>query len=236
MSRSASRARPALSAQNSTAALTGTFRLSKDAEDEEDIEDRGQALIKQRQKERKQIRKAKEKEKERERRLAENDGVVDSSAPPTGQPDESFNAQQSRQPIGQQQYGPPPKTARSFSRARTASATRSVRQQASESYFSSSGTATPRDGGLSPHEYRRPASIYSSTADDDEDTAGLEQSTILDEVVQEVVDEETIGHDDEDDEDDDDEEELSGEGDDEGVTLRDRQDVSYDATVMWDKC
>ncbi len=185
--------------------------------DDEDDEDRGEALIKQRQIERRKERRA--KDKERERRLGYSDEATpDTSAPPTGQPDDVFIAQQMRGSIG-----------RSVSRARTPSANR---RQPSDSYFyqyarSETGSEAPRDAGLgfSPRDELRPSSIYSSTADEDQE-GPQDHGSILQDVVAEVVDQQTVagsnGSEDE-------EAEESGEGD-EAVTLKDRQDVS--ATFM----
>lgn len=87
------------------------------------------------------------------------------------------------------------------------------------------GMETPRDGGLSPTDELRPPSTYSLMGDDDENAERVEgvskAPSVLDEVVQEVIDEVNAG---EQDEEEDVDEDASGGGD-EGVTLRDRQDV-----------
>ncbi|ORX35412.1 hypothetical protein BD324DRAFT_632740 [Kockovaella imperatae] len=186
-SRSASRARPPLPTNNSSG---GIAKLAA-ADDEDEEEDRGAALIRQRQKERKQLRKAKEKG----RKLAEGD-VTDSSAPPTSWNGEGFGAQQGR---------------RSASRARTPSAGVELRR---EGYF---GTMSQTDGRSSPYDELRPPSIYSSTADEDDETA-QDNASVVNEVVQEIVEQaaEEEGSDQDGD--------GSGEGD-EGVTLKDRQDA-----------
>jgi len=213
MSRSASRVRPPLISHNTISGGTvrGTAKNKKagDGEgDEDDLEDRGQALIKERQKERKQIRKA--KERERERRLAENPD--DGSAPLTGQTDQSFSAQQARGVSA----------SRSASRARIPSLSRSGRQP-SEGYFANTMSGAETPVAQSPRDERRPASVYSSVADEDEEIAP-DRASMIGELVQSVVDEE-VGAEDMEDEEEEDEEDLNEE-DDEGVTLKDRQDVS----------
>ena len=140
------------------------------------------------------------KAKEKERRLAEGD-VTDTSAPPTGIPGEGFASQQNRP---------------SASRARTPSAVADKRK-ATDGYF---GIAPQGAGRSSPYDELRPPSIYSSTADEDDDGTAQDHSSTVNEVVQEVVDNETLAGDSDDAEGD-----ASGEGD-EGVTLKDRQDVS----------
>ena len=199
-SRSASRARPALPSQSGRGR-----RSAEDAEEEEEDEDRGEALIRKRQKERKQLRKAKEKERERERRLAEGDGTTSGpSAPPTAYPEEGTEFARQQRPSG----------SRSVSRARTPSATRPVRDGYFDTY---SGAATPM--GHSPREERRAPSIYSALGEDD----GSDQASVIEDTIQAAVDEEIAEEEEEEDEAD---EEDSGDGDDEGVTLKDRQDVS----------
>ena len=215
MSRSTSRARPPLLSHNTTSGATvrmGTKnkKLGDGEGEEDDVEDRGQALIKERQKERKQIRKA--KERERERRLA---GNTDDSAPPTGQFDQSFGTQQSRGMSA----------SRSVSRTRIPSLSRTGRQP-SEGYFSDTPSGMETPVAQSPRIERRPASIYSSVADEDEEEGGIapDRASIIDELVQSVVDEE-VGAETMTEDEDEDEEDLE-EVDDEGVTLKDRQDVS----------
>ncbi|ORY24674.1 hypothetical protein BCR39DRAFT_472108 [Naematelia encephala] len=199
MSRSGSRARPPLHTRNSGGQIgLVSSALAKngggDEDDEAEIEDRGQALIRKRQRERKQRRRA--QEKERERRLESM--TPDASAPPTGQPDEGFAAQQAR-------------SLRSASRSRGPS---SSRRTPSEAYAGSISASEARDGSQSPRDELRPSSIY-STGDDEDDTPTADRQSLLEDVVQEVLDEaaEESG-----------EEEASGEGD-EGVTLKDRQDA-----------
>ncbi|WWD18141.1 calcium/proton exchanger [Kwoniella shandongensis] len=207
MSRSASRARPPLISRDSAGILRAR------GEDDDDLRDRGAELIKERQRERKARRKRHQLEQEQRRLAGESDGITpESSAPPTGMPGDTFLSQQGRG------------TARSVSRSRHASADR--RRYASETggyfpYHGTDGSATPREGGLSPREEFRAPSIYSSTADDDEDDA---TQSLVGEIVQDVVEEET-GGDRDDDEEDEEDEEGEGGGDDEGVTLRDRQDA-----------
>ncbi|KAK8865678.1 calcium/proton exchanger [Kwoniella newhampshirensis] len=203
MSRSASRARPPLISRDSA----GILRAANEEDDE--LRDRGAELIKERQRERKARRK--KHEQEQRRLAAEGEGVTpESSAPPSGMPGDTFLAQQGRA------------TARSVSRSRNASTDR--RRYTSETgyfpYNGTDGSATPRDGGLSPREELRAPSIYSSTADEDEDDA---TQSLVGEIVQDVVEEE-IGGDLGDEEVENEEEEGEG-GDDEGVTLRDRQDA-----------
>ena len=173
MSRSTSRTRP-------PAAPSG---------EDDEVEDRGQALIRQRQKERKQLRKAKERE-----RRGRND---DTSGPPTGG-DESFSAQQPR-------MGP----SRSASQIRLPSSSRIDRRQAGDGYFSLSGSETP--GASSPRDERRAASVL-STDTEDEGTA-QDRASVIEDLVQSVIEDVTSEDEDE-------------EKDDEGVTLKDRQDVS----------
>ena len=214
MSRSGSRARPPLISHNTISG--GTFRgvgkgkkIGDGEGEEDDVEDRGQALIKERQKERKQMRRA--KERERERRMAENPD--DGSAPPTGLPDQTFGAQQARA-----------MASRSVSRSRVPSLARTGRQ-ASEGYFSESMSGTGTPAAQSPRIERRPASIYSSVADEDEEETAQDRASIIDELVHSVVIEET-GADTLDEEEEDDEDDDLNEEDEEGVTLKDRQDVS----------
>ncbi|WVF70873.1 calcium/proton exchanger [Kwoniella sp. CBS 6097] len=213
MSRSASRARPPLNQQNSG----GVKQVGK-GDNEDEVEDRGAELIKQRQKERRLAR-LKKQHLELERRLtAEESGMTPAmtpnpSAPNTGIPDESFLAQQNRGSMG-----------RSVSRSRAPSSDR--RKIPSDGYFprpgSIAGSETPRDGGLSPRDELRAPSIMSSTADeDDAEALAHERASILDEIVHDVVEEETGGDLTDDEHSDGDEED----GDDEGVTLRDRQDA-----------
>ncbi|OCF75230.1 calcium/proton exchanger [Kwoniella mangroviensis CBS 8886] len=218
MSRSTSRARPNLQHRDSAGVVKDK---TKENDDEEEPEDRGAELIKKRQKERRQAR-LKKQHLELERRLAaEADGVTplatpDLSAPTTGIPEETFSTQQNRGTMG-----------RSISRSRAPSADR--RRYPSEAgYFprpsSVAGTETPRDGGLSPRDdfHLRAPSIHSSQADEeDEELLAAERASIVDEIVHDVVEEETGGEGHSDDE----EEEEEGEHDDEGVTLRDRQDA-----------
>ncbi|WVW80411.1 calcium/proton exchanger [Kwoniella bestiolae CBS 10118] len=212
MSRSASRARPNLQQRDTAPGL-------KREEEEEEVEDRGAELIKQRQKERRQAR-LKKQHLELEKRLAaEADGVTplatpDPSAPTTGIPEESFLAQQNRGTAS-----------RSISRSRAPSADR--RRYPSEAgYFprpsSVAGTETPRDGGLSPRDefHLRAPSILSSQGDEeDEELMAAERASIVDEIVHDVVEEETGAEGVSDDEEEEEDE------DDEGVTLRDRQDA-----------
>ena len=203
VSRSASRARMPFKD------LAPPTRQEGDEDDEAEVVDRGADLIKRRQKERKQAR----KKKEQERRKAEG-GVTPAitpgltpnpSAPPSGVPGESFSGQQDRIAI-----------ARSASRSRVAS---SANQDGSESYFSTSwsSSVTPH-GPPSPRDELHPPSIYSSAADEDDEDEEDARTSIVNEVIQDVVEE---AEEEEEDEDEDD----NG-GDDEGVTLKDRQDVS----------
>lgn len=140
------------------------------------------------------------------------DGGAEASASSAGIPGESFSVQQARGTIG-----------RSVSRSRVPSAAFS-RKQGSEGYFAPSIAGTER-GDQSPRDELRAPSIYSSTEDDEEDLPEREPEDIVEEVVNEVIDEETIdGQGGE--QEDEDEDDASGEGDEEGLTLRDRQDVS----------
>jgi hypothetical protein len=203
VSRSASRARMPLKD------VVAPPKKGDNEDDEEEVVDRGADLIKRRQRERKQAR----KKKEQERRKAEG-GVTPAitpgitpnpSAPTSGVPGDSFGGQQDRIAI-----------ARSASRSRVGS---SANQDGSESYFSSSwsSSVTPH-APPSPRDELHPPSIYSSAADDDDEDEDDARASMVNEVIHDVVEE---AEDDEEDEDEGD----NGE-DDEGVTLKDRQDVS----------
>ncbi|WVR05634.1 calcium/proton exchanger [Kwoniella sp. DSM 27419] len=217
MSRSASRVRPPLNTQPSTSARPGP--RGRSGHEDDDVEDRGAELIKQRQRERRQKARMKQKNLEFGRRFAAEDGSTpamtpDPSLPNTGLSDETFLAQQGRGSMG-----------RSVSRTRAASTDRR-KYGASDGYFpragSIAGTETPRDGGLSPRDERRAPSILSSAADEEEEDAiAQDRASFVDEIVQDVVEEETGAEMTEDDGDSEDDED----GDDEGVTLRDRQDA-----------
>ena len=171
-SRSASRVRPAIAQNASSAQLEGLG-------DDEPIIDRGEDLIKRRKAERKALRRAKSR--------------VNDDVPEIPNPDDSF---------GFRSFGP--STGRSVSRSRMPSA----RKQISEGLTSYAGSVADNDT-LGPRSAFRPPSI-NSAADEEE------QQDLIDEVVAEVVEE----AEDEEEEEDDDE-------DDEGMTLRDRQDVSF---------
>jgi Ca2+:H+ antiporter len=207
VSRSASRARMPLKD------IVAPPKKGDNEDDEEEVVDRGADLIKRRQRERKQAR----KKKEQERRKAEG-GVTPAitpgitpgitpnpSAPTSGVPGESFGGQQDRIAI-----------ARSASRSRVAS---SANQDGSESYFSSSwsSSVTPH-GPPSPRDELHPPSIYSSAAEDGDDEEEDARTSLVNEVIHDVVEEAEEEEEEEDEED-------NGE-DDEGVTLKDRQDVS----------
>ncbi|OWZ55023.1 calcium/proton exchanger [Cryptococcus neoformans c45] len=201
-SRSTSRARPSLQHHHSI------LRDSPNLDDDE-LQDRGAELIKQRQRERKAKRK--KLELEQQRRLAEEGTTPETSNPPSGVPEEGFAAQQgglSRRPVP-------------MSRIRNPSATR---RPTSEGFFpyppSISDGETPRDGGMSPKEDARAPSVYSSVADDEAEDQLDERVSIVGEIVNDVVEEETGG--DVDKCGSDEEEEI---GPDEGVTMRDRQDA-----------
>lgn len=217
MSRSASRARPALNTRaTAQLGLAASALPMNDDDDGVEPEDLGAALVKRRQQERQQRRRAKERQ---DRIKADSEPPSEQSAPPTGQPDETFSAQQQRS-LGLA-------SGRSVSRSRQASATRADmgRREPSQSYFNhypaSVGIATPRDGGLSPREELRAPSVYST--DEDDGPHVDERASIIDEVVQELIQEEAEEEDEDEGVDDD---EGDEEVDDEGVTLRDRQDVS----------
>ncbi|WWC68422.1 calcium/proton exchanger [Kwoniella pini CBS 10737] len=223
MSRSASRARPALPTRES---VVNVDKDRKGNGEDEEVEDRGAELIKQRQRERRQARR-KKAHLELEKRLAaeaEAEGLTPLptpglSAPTTGLPDESFHQQQ------QQQRGYTGTNSRSVSRSRAASSDRR-RIPYEAGYFprqpSLAGTETPRDGGLSPRdEFLRAPSVHSTQDEEDEGSVAADRASIVDEIVHDVVEEETGGEAMTDEEDEDDE----GEGDDEAVTLRDRQDA-----------
>jgi hypothetical protein len=214
VSRSASRARMPV---KDLLTVPSTVRQTEnDEDDESEVVDRGADLIKRRQMERKQARKKKEKE----RRKAEGGatpaitpGITpDPSAPPTATGMEGGSSQQDRIAIG-----------RSASRSRTAS---SAHQDGNESYFSSSwsSSVTPH-GPLSPRDGFGPASIYSSAADDDEEDEEEARNSIVNEVIHDVVEEVEN-------EDEDDDEDNGDNGDDEGVTLKDRQDVSQKSMLV----
>ncbi|ODO11891.1 calcium/proton exchanger [Cryptococcus amylolentus CBS 6273] len=202
-SRSASRARPPLFHHHSSSRDRAEIQNGE----EEDV-DRGAELIKQRQKERRAKKKRQQQEVEG-RRLAEEGTTPETSNPPTGVPGQGFKAQQ-----GTSHRAP-------SSRVREVSSTR--RLAGDSDYFpypgSVSGTETPRDGRLSPRDDLRPASIYSSVADEDEDELD-ERASLVGDIVNDVIGEETGDR--ECNSDEDDEEEIET---DEGVTLRDRQDA-----------
>ncbi|GFZ43303.1 LOW QUALITY PROTEIN: Putative cation exchanger [Saitozyma sp. JCM 24511] len=222
--RSGSRHRPALLTNPSTGQLgRGSYR---DDEDEAaEWEDRGEELIRRRQKERRA--KKKKEQRERERRKAEEETTPEASAPPTGQPEESFAAQQARA-LGRTGAGE-----RSASRSRGVSATRAGKEPrtSSEGYFASyagsvSGGETPGERVLSPREELRPPSIHSAAGEVEEEEEAHDHASMVDEVVHEVLEGE-IGPVDEEAEDEEIDEDASGEGEegDEGVTLKDRQDA-----------
>lgn len=202
MSRSASRSRPAL--KDVVTPLVGRH---VEEDDETEVVDRGADLIRKRQRERKEAR----KKKERERRKVEEGVTPDVSAPPTSQPGDSLSAQQARIPVG-----------RSTSRSRLSSGTHAERT-GSESYFSSSWSSsiTPQ-GPLSPRDEIRPPSTYASTVDEDDDDESRRAESFVEEIVHNVIEAETAQ---EGDEDEDDDVESGENEDDEGVTLKDRQDV-----------
>jgi Ca2+:H+ antiporter len=91
------------------------------------------------------------------------------------------------------------------------------------------GSETPvQQGGdlLSPRAALRPASIYSSAADEDEEEE-RDMEREIEDVVADVVDEATVDGGNSDNESEEEEGEDGDEGSsEEGVTLRDRQDVS----------
>lgn len=230
MSRSASRARP--NAKDAVGVPPLVTRKTEEEEDDEaEVVDRGADLIRKRQRERKQARKKKEKE----RRKAEEGGgaggggeaMTDVSAPPTGiSGGESFATQQSRAQVE-----------RSTSRSRLPSSTTNTaglraERTGSESYFGSSWSSsiTPQ-GPLSPRDDIRPPSTYASTVDEnDDDDEPRQTASVVDEVINNVVEQDASQgrRDDDDDGAEEDEDEDSGENeDDEGVTLKDRQDVSH---------
>jgi Ca2+:H+ antiporter len=238
MSRSASRSRPPLSTQNT--GLGGVPKVvvkdikPKEEDDEDEVEDRGQALIRRRQKERKQLRRA--KERERERRIVEDDDGFgpspEPSAPPTaGLEDNPHHA------MGHYSQVRSVGRSASTTRSRTASTDRRMgdvgyfsgheRVQSSQT-GSVAGDETPRmegRGSNSPREEVGMAgSMYSSYTEEEEEGVRdrEDRASIVGDVVQEVIDEVE-----EDEEEQEDEEEDSAEGDDEGLTLKDRQDVSY---------
>jgi Ca2+:H+ antiporter len=207
MSRSASRARPPL-LSNASAGVIGT--VSKDTDDDDAVEpiDRGEDLIRRRMKERKRAR----KEKEREKR-------GDMTPMLTAQGDDFGVQRGSSMPPGNGNV-----SGRSASTARGGSVGRRTPSTGYFGYGGESGTDTPMEPS-SPRDEMRASSIYSSAMEDDEDamTETVERApSIIGSVVQDAIEEE------EDEED----EEGSGEGDDEGVTLRDRQDVSRYTTVL----
>ena len=207
MSRSASRSRPALKDVLAVPPL-GTRRVEED--DEAEVVDRGADLIRKRQRERKEAR----RKKERERRKAEDGATPDVSAPPTGQLGDSLSAQQARIPAG-----------RSASRSRL-----QAERTGSEGYFGTSWSSsiTPQ-GPLSPRDEVRPPSTYASTVDeDDDDVESRRAESFVEEVVHSVIEAEAAREEDEEEEDQDGVESGENEDEDEeGVTLKDRQDVSY---------
>lgn len=218
-SRSTSRARPALSTQNTAfhvATLSRQATLGKD-DDEEPIVDRGEDLIRRRQAERRQARRTKERNKR---------GIDTLDSAGGGTADEGFLQQQQQRSLG-------PAAGRSVSRTRAPSATRGGRREGIEGYFASyagstGGAETPVQAAgdlLSPRAALRPASIYSSTADE-EDEEEREREREIEDVVADVVESATVDGANSDDEEEEDEEEADDGSSEEGVTLRDRQDVS----------
>lgn len=193
-SRSASRARPGLTHQTSTGQVMTLGKRSK--EDDEELEDKGEKLIRDRQKERARARREKEKENQRQ------------GEPPSATGDESFAAQQQRS-LG-------PATGRSVSRTRMPSTSRKQTSEGLTSYAGSIAGDLAAADTISPRGALRPPSVYSSVADE-EDEREREQD-IIDEVVADVVDEDA--------QDEEDGADVDEDAEDEGVTLRDRQDVS----------
>ncbi|WVN85581.1 calcium/proton exchanger [Cryptococcus depauperatus CBS 7841] len=198
-SRSVSRARPALLHNPSGAREMGN-------EDDEDLQDRGAELIKQRQRERRA--KKKKQQEYQQRRWAEEGISPETSNPPTGIPVDGFTAQQ----------GGLQRTLGITSKARNASVSR--RSTHEGGYFPRSGNVsgaeTPYDGALSPRDNQLHApSLYSSAAEEDDD--GDDRASLLGEIVNDVVEEETGGCNSDEDEEDEDA--------DDGVTVRDRQDA-----------
>ncbi|WVQ71105.1 calcium/proton exchanger [Cryptococcus sp. DSM 104548] len=173
-SRSVSRARPPLYHHHSSSRDRSEIQNG----DEEDV-DRGAELIKQRQKERRAKKKRQQQEVEG-RRLAEEGTTPETSNPPTGVPGQGFKAQQ-----GMLHRAP-------SSRMREPSSTRKLAGEGD--YFphpgSVSGTDTPRDGRLSPRDDLRPASIYSSVADEEEEELE-ERASLVGDIVNDVIGEET---------------------------------------------
>jgi Ca2+:H+ antiporter len=219
-SRSTSRARPPLSTQNTAfqvATLSRQAATLGEVDDEEPIVDRGEDLIRRRQAERKQARRKKEREKR---------GGGDFETSGGGTIDDGVMQAQQRS-LG-------PAAGRSVSRSRAPSATRGPRREGVEGYFASyagslAGSETPTQvpgDMLSPRAALRPASIYSSAADEDEEEEA-EREREMEDVVADVVESATAdgGSDDPEDDDEDDEDAEEGSSE-EGVTLRDRQDVS----------
>lgn len=205
MSRSASRSRPALKDVLAAPPL-GARRVEED--DEAEVVDRGADLIRKRQRERKEAR----RKKERERRKLEDGVTPDVSAPPTSQAGDSLSAQQARIPVG-----------RSASRSRL-----QTERTGSESYFGSSWSSsiTPQ-GPLSPRDEVRAPSTYASTVDEDDDDESRRAESFVEDVVHSVIEAEAALEQEEEEEDHDGEESGENEDEDEeGVTLKDRQDVS----------
>ncbi|KAK4685726.1 Ca2+:H+ antiporter, partial [Tremellales sp. Uapishka_1] len=210
MSRSASRVRPPLPTVNSAGPMT----VKKDDEDDAVVpRDRGEDLIRRRMKERKKARR--DKEKERERRLAEGLPVNAEGMTPGvgGLTDDAIGLGRGSS-LG-------PTGGRSVSRSANTD-----RRQPSAGYFPSYAASIASEMPSPGNEFR-PASIYSSAADeeDDEATERVERApSIMESVVQDVVHGE-VGSGDEEEQDAEEEEGNEQEDGDEGVTLRDRQDA-----------
>ena len=92
---------------------------------------------------------------------------------------------------------------------------------------SAAGDADDAKDGLSPMDERGPPSVYSSATEDEAEEDIGKAASVVGDVVQDVVDHATVNGDEEEEEEEEEEEDgdVSGEGD-EGVTLKDRQDVS----------
>ncbi|EIW72870.1 hypothetical protein TREMEDRAFT_42047 [Tremella mesenterica DSM 1558] len=212
MARSVSKTRPPLP-RNVSGGLGAETKQDKTEQDDEAAEmDRGIDLIRRRQIARRAARRAK-KQEDLKRRFAAGETPPELSAPPSALLGEAFGDQQLR-------------TGRSVSRTRASST--QGRRLPSAGYFDTMSTAGSRDGTASPYDEMRAASIYSSTEDEEEYLQDV-MSALGDEVPEDYTPgvgvEEEEARVDRDEGSVDDEEDASGEGDDEAVTMRDRQDA-----------
>ena len=215
MSRSASRAR-----------IPIRDAAEEDEDDEVPVRDRGEDLIRRRMKERKKAKKRASRRAERGETWYQTSGAGEEPTPMNERGD-PFMSMPTTPAAGPQTFGMAP-ASRSASRSRGVSMERRSSYGTGSGYFAQSHAGYPTDATLSPGGSTR----YNPDEEEDERKRGTKAPSLIDEVVQEVVEEDarsrrTEEEEDEDEDDDDDDDDAeSPDGDDEGVTLRDRQDVS----------